>query len=161
MIETVLEQLQQIATDLKAGDTITSWYGGAGILAYENPVVLVKKGVIYAETIGCCQLLREIIRRYRFSIENNEEYRTGTLIILLLKSSDIVMRSLYSLLDRRQVGSLCISDLDSFLQQVLGRICTSEALRLIFLSFGKCFSLSFFCTIILVLILFFSSCMLQ
>ena len=136
MIETVLEQLQQIATDLKAG-TMTSWYQGVGIFAHDNPVVLVKKGVIYAETIATCQLLREVIRQYRFSIENDEEYRNGTLIMGLLKSSDTVMQALYGLLDRRQIGILNISDLDAFLQLVLGRACTSEALRLIFLSFGK------------------------
>ena len=120
----MLGHLQRIATALHAGT-----------MPYDNPVVLVKKGVIFAETIASCQLVRQVVRQYRLSTDhsmaNGDEGNR-------LSPTDTDMQTLFGLLDRRHVGKLSIPDLDEFLQLLLGRTCTSEALRLIVLSFGKC-----------------------
>ena len=113
-----------------------------GTTAYDNPVVLVKKGVIFAETIASCQLIRQVVRQYRFSIDNTTSSNTLASLTheeerLRLSPTDTVMQILFDVLDRRHVGKLSIADLDEFLQSLLGRKCTSEAFRLIVLSFGK------------------------
>jgi hypothetical protein len=104
--------------------------------------VLVKRGVIVAETISCCVLLRQsVVGVCVAQMEGSGSHaRSSSSSSSGSGSSDSIegcMASIFQSLDQRGVGVLCMNDIDSLLTHLQNRRCSDQALRLVMLSMGK------------------------
>jgi hypothetical protein len=104
--------------------------------------VLVKRGVIVAETISSCVLLRQsVVGVCVAQMEGAGSHaRSSSSSSSGSGSSDSMegcMASIFQTLDQRGVGVLCMNDIDSLLTHLQNRRCSDQALRLVMLSMGK------------------------
>jgi hypothetical protein len=94
-----------------------------------DPMVLVTKGIVAAETIASCQLLRHaVMKLYTPHIING---------ISNTKIQVADYSSVFEGLDQRKAGTLNIFDIDYTLTLMQNRRCSDEAIRLVMLSLGK------------------------
>lgn len=98
--------------------------------------VLVKRGVIVAETISCCVLLRQSVVGVCVAQMEGSHARSSS-GCGALDSMEGCMASVFQTLDQRGIGALCIKDIDSLLTHLQNRRCSDQALRLVMLSIGE------------------------
>ena len=120
----VLQQLKDIASQ-----RVRSGVDLEHIIPYRVEV-LVKRGIIVAETVSSCALLRESLITASVGSSVN-----GSAVIP--ESFQDNFASLFESLDERGLGFLNVIDIDTILTLVQNRRPSDQALRLVILSLGK------------------------
>ena len=92
--------------------------------------VLVKRGIIVAETVSSCALLRQSMITASFDSSTNGSAATPDIV-----RANLV--SLFESLDHRGQGFLNITDIDTILTVIQRRRSSDQALRLVILSLGE------------------------
>lgn len=127
--ENILKQLKDITIKmLSAGNK------GEYLIPYDMEV-LVTRGVVFAETISSCALLRLCVTALCAAQSSNGSD-------VAADGAEGVVRNVFQGIDQRGVGSLNITDVDNVLILLQNRRCSDQALRLVFLSIGTNVSLS-------------------
>lgn len=119
----ILKQLKDVATKISSAGN-----EGEHLVPYDMEV-LVKRGVVVAETISSCALLRQCVTALcaAQSIDGCN---------VTADSAEKIVRDVFQSIDQRGVGSLNINDVDNVLILLQNRRCSDQALRLVILSIG-------------------------
>ena len=99
--------------------------------------VLVKRGVIVAETVSCCALLRQSLITASFSTNT----QSGPSVTPERVQANFL--SLFESLDYKGLGFLNVTDIDTLLTLIQSRRSSDQALRLVILSLGESYESSF------------------
>jgi hypothetical protein len=121
--DSIIYQLKVIASN-----TMTAGQEDEPMIPYDG-LTVVKKGIIIAETIFSCQLFRNSLITYCFTVNQGD--------ILTVTNQEAHLGFVYQGLDRRKMGSLDINDIAHTLELMQNRKCSDGALRLIMLSLGN------------------------
>ena len=142
----IIDQLKKIASDM-----IGKGRENQPLFSF-NPILLVKKGFLSAETTALSVFLRKVVIAYCRTMNtngnknnngnvntngNNNGNTNGNMISADSISAGIL--TVFKGLDIRGVGSLNVDDITSLLTQLLGRNCSDIAISLLLLSIGKHF----------------------
>ena len=92
--------------------------------------LLISKGIVAAETIACCTLLRRAIISLCISKHSANHVATAA-------SASIDVAAIFDSLDRQKSGALHIADIDAILTLLQNREPSALATRLVMLSIGK------------------------
>ena len=92
--------------------------------------LVISKGIVAAETIACCTLLRRAVISLCVSKHSVSHVTTAS-------SASIDVAAIFDGLDRRKCGTLNIADIDAILTLLQNRKPSALAARLVMLSIGK------------------------